>query len=44
MSGWITFWAAFLVVGLAAFAVLSIVVSIRAWFDLRALFSISDED
>ena len=39
MSGWATFWAVLLIVVLAIFALLTIVIAIGGFFDIKALFS-----
>ena len=38
MEAWTTFWGAFLIVALSIFAVISIVVSIGGFADVRKLF------
>ena len=42
MEFWISFWTAVLVISLAIFAILSIVVAIGAFFDIRFLFKSLD--
>ncbi len=37
MSGWLTFWSAFLIGSLVLFAGLVVVVSVRGFADIRAL-------
>jgi len=39
MDAWATFWAWLLVLGLTLFFVLAVVVSIRGFFDVRALLA-----
>ena len=39
MDAWATFWAWLLVIGLSGFFGLAIVVSIRGFYDVHALFS-----
>ena len=39
MDNWATFWAWLLMIGLTAFFGLAVVVSIRGFFDIRALFA-----
>lgn len=38
MAFWTTFWTVVLIIGVALFAVLSVVVTIGGGFDIRALF------
>ncbi len=44
MEAWTTFWGIFLIVALIVFALISIVVSIGGFADLRKLFADLDKD
>lgn len=39
MNGWLTFWMVWLIFAGAAFAGITVIVAIRGFYDLRAMFA-----